>query len=427
MATSKLPADDLFESSSMSFGEHLEELRRCLAKALVWLAAGTIIGLLFANQIVKFIETPLKQAIKDFHIEQAKEQFLAANSVEAPEKLKNWLQSEGMMPSRVYMDPRSLDVASDEDVDSLSAEDDGSQAVEPAKQNTSGEEDAKDKASKSSDGKSSDGKSSEDQKRPRVKAADSSQTKGNDTKLGETELDEAELDESEFELQAPSFEENPWTGVTIKDLARLRPTIIWTPIENKLISLNPVEGFMIWLKAGLVAGVVIGSPGIFWHIWHFLASGLYPHERRYVYWYLPLSLTLFLSGVSLAFFVVFRLVLGFLMHYSTGLDVEFTPRLSDYMSFALFLPLGFGIAFQLPIVMLGLHRFGLVTVDAFRAQWRIAVLTIAFLSMMLTPADIYSMLGLFVPLVLLYFFGIFLCKYMPQGAGVGGPALDPQG
>jgi sec-independent protein translocase protein TatC len=69
----------------------------------------------------------------------------------------------------------------------------------------------------------------------------------------------------------------------------------------------------------------------------------------------------------------------------------------------------------------------LVSVATFVAQWRLAVLVIAFLSMLLTPADIYSMLGLFVPLVGLYFFGILLCHYMPQGAGIGGPALDPKG
>ena len=129
----------------------------------------------------------------------------------------------------------------------------------------------------------------------------------------------------------------------------------------------------------------------------------------------------------MAFFAIFRLVLGFLMTYTAGLNVEFTPRLNDFMSFALMLPLGFGIAFQLPILMLGLHRFGVVSVDTFTAQWRIAVLVIAFLAMILTPADIYSMLGLFIPLVGLYFFGIFLCRYMPQGAGLGGIAHDPKG
>ncbi len=216
-------------------------------------------------------------------------------------------------------------------------------------------------------------------------------------------------------------------GVDEGTLARLRPFVLWRPIPSKLISLTPIEGFMIWLKAGFVAGFVIASPGMFWHIWQFFAAGLYPHERRYVYWYLPLSLLLFLAGVSLAFFVVFRLVLGFLMTYTTGLNVEFTPRLNDYMTFALFLPLGFGIAFQLPIGMLGLHRFGIVTADAFVKHWRIAVLTIAFLSMLLTPADIYSMLGLFIPLTALYFLGILLCIYMPRGAGLGAPAEDPRG
>ena len=122
-----------------------------------------------------------------------------------------------------------------------------------------------------------------------------------------------------------------------------------------------------------------------------------------------------------------RLVLSFLMKYTSGLDVEFTPRLNDYMSLALFLPLGFGIAFQLPIVMLGLHRFGIVSVELFMSQWRIAVLAIAFLSMLLTPADIYSMIGLFVPLTALYFLGIFLCMYMPKGAGIGAEASDPRG
>jgi sec-independent protein translocase protein TatC len=96
------------------------------------------------------------------------------------------------------------------------------------------------------------------------------------------------------------------------------------------------------------------------------------------------------------------------------------------MSFALFLPLGFGLAFQLPLVMLGLHRFGVISVDTFTSQWRIAVLIISFLAMILTPADPYSMVGLGAPLIVLYFFGILLCRYMPQGAGIGAPAIDPQ-
>ncbi|MFK7736458.1 MAG: twin-arginine translocase subunit TatC [Pirellulaceae bacterium] len=407
--SAKLPADDLFEKSSMSFGDHLEELRKSVGKSLLWLAGGAIIGLLFANQIVRFVETPLRAAIKEFHIEQAKKRFEAANGEKPSDAFIAWLNNQGMLPERVQVDPMALAlITNDVSSSSLKASDETSSAA------------TEDTERKLEEPKSSDQqqKSTESANEP-TKELESGSVKPENVKQPANSEQEP--------VAGYGLDENPWAEIDLAKLQRLRPLMIWRPIANKLVSLNPVEGFMIWLKAGLVAGVVIGSPGIFFHVWQFIAAGLYPHERRYVYWYLPLSLGLFLAGVSLAFFVVFKFVLGFLMKYSTGLDVEFTPRLSDYMSFALFLPLGFGVAFQLPIVMLGLHRFGLVSVSTFLAQWRIAVLVIAFLSMVLSPPDIYSMMGLFLPLVVLYFFGVFLCRYMPQGSGIGGPAFDPEG
>ncbi|MEC8557051.1 MAG: twin-arginine translocase subunit TatC [Planctomycetota bacterium] len=396
----KLPADDLFEKSSMSFGEHLEELRKSLGKALIWLGIATIVSLLFANEIVKFVESPLKAAIRDFHVAQAIEAYKNVNGEEPTDAFQAWLSTQGMMPEPVFVDPVLIAQLSNQSLE---------KSALPAP------DEAEEKASEAN------GKAAE-KDAEKKEAADKTSGKKNADK----EADASGNDLAGRSMLAAMEPENAWKGITLNELNRLQPVLLWRPIKNKLISLNPTEGFMIWLKAGLVSGVVLASPGIFWHIWQFLAAGLYPHERRYVYWYLPLSLGLFLAGVCLAFFVVFKLVLGFLMNYSTGLDVEFTPRLNDYMSFALFLPLGFGIAFQLPIAMLGLHRFGVVGVDTFVSQWRIAVLVIAFLSMALSPPEIYSMVGLFAPLVLLYFFGIFLCKYMPQGAGIGGPALDPE-
>lgn len=343
----KQSADDLFEKSSMTFGEHLEELRRALVKAFLWWGIGTVLGLLVADRIVKFIETPLKAAIGEYYVERAKAEFKAVNGVEPSNELATWMRDNSMMPQRAFVDPVAV-----------------SQMLQESPPTTG-------------------------------------QPSG-------------------------SMASNPWHGVDVEQLNRLEPFILWQPIPNKLITLTAMEPFMMWMKAGLVAGVVIGAPGIFWHIWQFFAAGLYPHERRYIYWYLPLSLLLFFSGVALAFFVIFKLILTFLIGYTTSLDVEFTPRLNDYMSFAMLLPLGFGIAFQLPLVMLGLHRFGVVSVDTFVSQWRIAVLIISFLAMVLTPADPYSMIGLGAPLVLLYFVGIGLCKYMPKGAGIGSPATDPQ-
>ncbi len=364
----KQPADDLFEKSSMSFGEHLEELRKALTKAFIWLGLGAMVGLFLAEDIVKYIQRPLRLAIADFYVAQAKNEYRQANGTEPSDALARWITTNEIMPERVFVDPQSF------------------------------------------------------QELPSNSPLPSKPT---DAEQGAAIVDEStnSADQWDEAIDRPSA----WAGVDLAKLQRLRPFLLYRPIPNKLVALTITEGFMIWLKAGLVAGVVIGSPGIFWHIWQFLAAGLYPHERRYVFWYLPLSLFLFLAGVGLAFFVIFRLVLGFLMTYTSGLNVEFTPRLSEFMSFALMMPLGFGIAFQLPILMLGLHRFGVISGSTFTAQWRIAVLVIAFLAMILTPADIYSMLGLFIPLVGLYFLGILLCKYMPQGAGIGSPAIDPRG
>ena len=184
----------------------------------------------------------------------------------------------------------------------------------------------------------------------------------------------------------------------------------------KITALSAQEAFTIWLKAAFVTGLLIASPYMFWQLWGFVAAGLYPHEKRYVHVYLPLSLVLFWSGVLLAFFAVFRFVLDFLLGFNLALRIEAEPRIGEWMSFVLFLPLGFGIALQLPLVMLFLNRITIFSLEAYLEKWRIAVLVIFVLSMFLTPsADPVSMLLMALPLCGLYFLGIGLCKWMPRG------------
>ena len=78
------------------------------------------------------------------------------------------------------------------------------------------------------------------------------------------------------------------------------------------------------------------------------------------------------------------------------------------------LPIGFGLAFQLPLVMLFLERIGIFTVESYLASWRISVLVIFVLSMVLTPADPYSMFLMALPLLFLYAGGVLMCKLMPR-------------
>ncbi len=382
---SKQLVDDLFEKSSMSFGEHLEELRKALTKAFIWLGVGTAIGLYFGTSIVKFVEAPLRVSLSEFKIEQAKRAFYKINGVAASTETASWMRANGVVPERVFINPSELQSAPKMSVPEVAALGSGTESEEAA-------------AEKVAD-----------------TAADSAATET--TSTANTQL----------QAEATQAAINPWKDIEISQLVQLQPVLLWRPIEDRLLTFNLLESFMIWLKAGLVAGAMIGSPGIFFHVWQFLAAGLYPHERRYVYWYMPMSLALFFAGISLAFFVVFPLMMAFMLTYNLDMDIDMAPRLNEYMSLALMIPLGFGVAFQLPLVMLALHRFGLVTVELYVKQWRMAVLIIALLAMVLTPADVYTMLGLFFPMVGLYFFGIFLCKFMPSGGGIGSQALDPQG
>ncbi|MFV2066446.1 MAG: twin-arginine translocase subunit TatC [Pirellulales bacterium] len=174
------------------------------------------------------------------------------------------------------------------------------------------------------------------------------------------------------------------------------------------------EPFMIYVKAALLTGALVSSPLVFFFIWQFVAAGLYPHERQYVHVFMPFSLGLFLAGAALAFFVVFRFVLAFLFSFNSWLGIDPDPRISEWLGFVIMLPLGFGISFQLPLVMLFLERIGVFSVQAYISKWRLAVLVVAVMSMLLTPADPTSMILMGVPLTLLYFGGILLCKLMPR-------------
>jgi len=378
--------DDLFASSTMTFGEHLEELRKSLAKALVWLAIGMGIGLFFADRMVRYIQVPMDEAVARFYRDQALAQlgFDPDDPIQAtPEALEavELLQQRRLVPREVWL----VDIPDDATITATATE----QAVAT---NPSLDQEAASKPQAVRETAPEPGDALPDPSGVNTRA----------------------------NLRARALLER------IRDLDYLKKQVVLWPIDRGLMTTRSEEGFMVWMKAGLVIGAVIASPMIFWHLWQFVAAGLYPNERRYVYVYLPVSVGLFVFGVLLAFYFVLKYVLNFLVGMNAQLGVDIVPRLSDYISFVLLLPLGFGIAFQLPLVMLFLQRIGIFTVDAYIKSWRIAVLIIFVISMVLTPAEPYSMLAMAIPLTGLYFLGIGMCRFMPAGHGLGSQGYDPR-
>ncbi|MEZ6086929.1 MAG: twin-arginine translocase subunit TatC [Pirellulaceae bacterium] len=395
----------------MTFGEHLEELRKSLLKAAVWLAFGLAIGLYFANHVVQFVQRPLEAAITRFMADQTL--FKMGIDPNAPDatSMRVWLVEHGMIYETVYMIDEEA-VRRSEELEASQSEASQSEAAS-----------AENEKSKANNASSSVTPETQGEKKTSPSAKPDVPAKGN-TESKTPEPAESSEPSDIFDDQNASASQMP--EVVFRDPTNhLKPVTIWRPASTSLNAFQMEETFMIWLKAGLVVGAVLGSPGIFYHLWQFVAAGLYPHERKYVYVYMPFSVVLFASGVILAFFLVLKYVLDFLLTFNAAANVDLVPRLSNYVNFVLLLPLGFGIAFQLPLVMLFLQRIGLFETQSYIASWRIAVLVIAVLSMILTPADIYSMIALMVPLVLLYFLGIFLCQFMPRGRGIGSEGYDP--
>ncbi|MGE4003877.1 MAG: twin-arginine translocase subunit TatC, partial [Planctomycetaceae bacterium] len=182
---------------------------------------------------------------------------------------------------------------------------------------------------------------------------------------------------------------------------------------HELVSLNVQEPFMIYLKVSIISGLVLASPWVFYQLWMFVAAGLFPHERKYVYLYGTISGVLFLVGIVFCFYLVFPFVLRFLLGFNRLMDVHPQLRLSEWISFAVTLPLLFGVSFQLPLVMVFLERLNILSVSDFHEKRRMAILVISILSMVLTPAEPISMLMMMFPLIVLYELGIVLCRMSP--------------
>jgi len=348
---------DLFKDTTMTFGEHLEELRTCLFKAIWGLAIGFAVGLYFGGQVVEYIQSPLEKALAAYYQNQSitwvKQELEKANvsGEELPwtaEQIVELVETEKLLPEGAYVDPaevlRQLKTIYPEQLQNVS-----------------------------------------------VPSRDPSET-----------------------LQK----------------RHLKRIFFWRPIEDdariRAKSLNPHEAFIIYIKASLLVGVILASWWIFYQIWTFVAAGLYPHEKKYIHVFLPISVGLFLAGAAVAFFFVTGYVLDFLFRFNSALGIDPDPRISEWLSFVLVLPFGFGISFQLPLVMLFLERIGIFDVQAYLSKWRVAVLVIAVAAMMLTPADPYSMILMAAPLIVLYFGGILFCKYMPRNRSPFDSDLDEE-
>lgn len=188
------------------------------------------------------------------------------------------------------------------------------------------------------------------------------------------------------------------------------------PEHRRLIYTGLTEAFVAYLKLSVFAGFIISFPVNAWQLYRFLAPGLYKQEKRAFIPYLVAAPCLFLIGAAFAYYVIFPAAWHFFVSFETpgtvgGLPIQLETRVSDYLNLVMHLMIGFGLSFQLPVVLVLLVRTGMMELDTLKRGRRYAVVIIVTVAAFVTPPDIFSQIALSVPLYLLYEIAILVCNY----------------
>jgi sec-independent protein translocase protein TatC len=184
------------------------------------------------------------------------------------------------------------------------------------------------------------------------------------------------------------------------------PMVAHLPKGTTLIATSVISPFMVPLKIMLMAGFLLALPVVLYQAWAFVAPGLYSHEKKLV---LPLvisSTVLFFIGVAFCYFFVFGQVFAFIQGFAPK-SITAAPDIEAYLSFVLTMFLAFGLAFEVPVVVVVLARMGVVSVDKLK-EFRGYFIVLAFIiAAIVTPPDVVSQLSLALPMCLLYELGIW--------------------
>jgi len=361
--------DDIFKDTRMSFGDHIEELRHRMFKAIKWLIFFLVIGFVLdsigsatgnpnigvGKPMLKVITDPVEQQVRDFYnrrIERFGAEQFAKEVNSTPDEVQRIVQ-------KLKDNDNNLSALTPEERDILRLTPEKMPLILPTA--------------------------------PLAEA------------LG---IPPGQVKAREIELEAFVI------PAKLNYLSQKGEGLL--EAKQHLSTLSVQEGFVVYFKVSILCSIVLASPFILFQFWAFVGAGLYPHERRYVYLLFGPSLFLFLAGIVLCQFVVLPGAVKALLAFNEWLGFDPDIRLREWLSLAIILPLVFGASFQTPLVMIFLNRIGMFTAADYLARWRAALMVLAVFAALITPTpDIVTMLYLFTPMFGLYMLGVVICHFFP--------------
>jgi sec-independent protein translocase protein TatC len=187
------------------------------------------------------------------------------------------------------------------------------------------------------------------------------------------------------------------------------PLVSTLPKGSTLIATSVISPFMVPLKIMLMTAFLMALPFVLWQVWAFVAPGLYSHEKKLVLPLVVSSSILFFIGVAFCYFFVFGQVFTFIQSFAPK-SVSAMPDIEAYLDFVLSMFLAFGMAFEVPIVVIVLARMNIVSIAKLK-EFRSYFIVVAFVvAAIVTPPDVVSQLALAIPMCILYEVGIWAAQ-----------------
>lgn len=182
---------------------------------------------------------------------------------------------------------------------------------------------------------------------------------------------------------------------------------------KRMIYTSLTEAFTTYIKLSFLSSLFFSFPIIATQFYLFIAPGLYKSEKKLTLSILISSPILFLLGAALAYYLIFPLCFKFFLgfevfHNDNNLPIELEAKISEYLDLVVQIIFAFGLAFQMPILLIILVKLGLISVEGLRAKRKYWIVAFFAIAAVFTPPDVLSQISLAVPLVLLYEISIII-------------------
>ena len=202
-----------------------------------------------------------------------------------------------------------------------------------------------------------------------------------------------------------------WVVSPYVELFLTRPLLnVWA--DAALLYTGISDGLMIQFSLATLVALVITVPVLLWHVWAYVAPGLHKNEKQFLVPIFLLSPILFVMGAAFAFYILFPFVFKFFLELNESMYVPtvLMPAVTGYLAFSIGLLKVFGIAFQLPLVLVCLNRVGVLSKESVIKSRRYVIIAVFIVAAMLTPPDIVSQVLLALPMLFLFEISILFMK-----------------